>query len=125
YWGPNLARNLRDSPDWDLRTICDLDLERARKVAGEHGHVTDKLDDVLADDAIDAVVVATPAWTHAEVSLAALEAGKHLLVEKPLASSYADGEKIVRLAAERGLTVMCDHTYCYTPAVQKIAELVR
>jgi predicted dehydrogenase len=126
YWGPNLARNLRSAPDWDLRVVCDLDLVRASKVVGDAAgvRVSDRLEDVLDDASVDAVVIATPAFTHAEVALAALEAGKHVLVEKPLASSYADGQKIVSLADERGLTLMCDHTYCYTPAVQKIAQLV-
>lgn len=127
YWGPNLARNLSSSPDWDLRVVCDLDLDRARKVAGGSGdvRVTDRLDDVLNDGSVHAVVIATPAFTHADVAIAAFEAGRHVLVEKPLASSYADGQKLVALAEDRGLTLMCDHTYCYTPTVQKIAELIR
>ena len=71
-----------------------------------------------------AVAVATPAATHTEVVLACLEAGKHVLVEKPLAPSLAEGEKLVTVAEDRDLVLMCDHTYCYTPAVLKIHELV-
>jgi predicted dehydrogenase len=79
---------------------------------------------VLADPRVEAVAVATPAWTHFEVALAALEAGKHVLVEKPFASSVAEGEKLVAMADRKGLVVMCDHTYCYTPAVRKLRELI-
>ena len=79
---------------------------------------------MLADPRVEAVAVATPAWTHFEVALAALEAGKHVLVEKPFASSVAEGEKLVAMADRKGLVVMCDHTYCYTPAVRKLRELI-
>src|SRR4029450_2510041 len=86
--------------------------------------VTDDVGAVLSDDRVDAVAVATPAWTHFEVALACLEAGKHVLVEKPFASSVAEGEKLVATAARSGLVLMCDHTYCYTPAVRKLGELL-
>jgi predicted dehydrogenase len=127
YWGPNLIRNFEACPVTDLRTVCDLDLERARRVLGRHSTVTatTSLDEVLADSDIEAVAVATPARTHLEVVLAALEAGKHVLVEKPLAASVAEGRKLVEAAAARDLVLMCDHTYCYTPAVAKIREFVQ
>ncbi|WP_131745312.1 Gfo/Idh/MocA family oxidoreductase [Frankia sp. Cppng1_Ct_nod] len=126
YWGPNLVRNIQASPRMRLRWLCDLDAERARAVVGPYSTVrtTSSLDDVLGDADVTAVAVATPAATHAEVALRALDAGKHLLVEKPLASSSAEGAKLVDAAEERGLVLMCDHTYCYTPAVTKIRELV-
>ena len=125
YWGPNLARNFGASADWDLRWICDLDVERATGVAGRNPgtRVTASLDDVLDDDAVDAIAIATPPSTHGGIGLAALEAGKHVLVEKPLAPSVAEGEKLVTAADVHGLVLMCDHTYCYTPAVHKIREL--
>lgn len=127
YWGPNLVRNFAASPDWDLRAICDLDEDRARSVAGGMPGVdvcTD-LAAVLAREDVHAVAVATPARTHQAIVMAALAAGKHVLVEKPLADSVADGEAMVAEAAARGLVLMADHTYCYTPAVLKIRELVR
>lgn len=126
YWGPNLVRNFSASEDWDLRLVCDLDAERAQRVVGRHStvRVTSSLDEVLADPEVVAVAVATPASTHAEVAVACLEAGRHVLIEKPLAPTVAEGEKLVAAAAEHDLVLMCDHTYCYTPAVRRIRELV-
>jgi predicted dehydrogenase len=126
YWGPNLARNFSSSRDWRLVAICDLDEERATALAAKVGHVdvhTD-LDELLARDDIDAVAVATPARTHHAVVLAALRAGKHVVVEKPLADSREHAFEMVSEATSRGLILMADHTYCYTPAVLKIRELI-
>jgi len=127
YWGPNLVRNISASSACDLRWVCDLDLARARRAVGRYSTigVTDDIDDVLRDPRVQAVAVATPAHTHAEVALACLEAGKHVLVEKPLAWTVAEGEKLVDVAQHLGLVLMCDHTYCYTPAVHEIRRLVR
>jgi predicted dehydrogenase len=126
YWGPNLIRNIQASPDLRLEWVCDVDEERARRVIGAYSTVrtTAVLADVLDDPGVSAVAIATPAQTHVDIARPALEAGKHVLVEKPLASTYTDAEALVRLADERGLVLMCDHTYCYTPAVTKIRELV-
>ena len=128
YWGPNLARNFRASSDWNLAAICDLDTASARsasRTASAESPVTPSLDDVLADPSIDAIAVATPARTHHPIVLAALEAGKHVIVEKPLADDRVErGVEMVETARERGLVLMADHTYCYTPAVLKIRELI-
>jgi len=127
YWGPNLVRTASANPALKLEWLCDLDIERAHKVLGPYSpvRVTDSYSDVLADPAVTAVAVATPAGTHFELVQAALEAGKHVLVEKPLTASSAEGEKLAELAQRSGLVLMCDHTYCYTPAVQRIRELIR
>ena len=127
YWGPNLARNFQSAASFRLRWLCDLDAARARKVLGQYSTVqaTDDLAAVLADEQVHAVAIATPAATHKALALAALAAGKHVLVEKPLAANYADGLEVVEEAERRGLTLMCDHTYCYTPAVTHIRELIR
>ena len=127
YWGPNLVRNFQSSPEFRLRWLCDLDVDRAQRVLGGYSTVqaTDDYAAVLADPSVHAVAVATPAGTHLDVALAALRAGKHVLVEKPLAATYADGVRLVAEAEERGLTLMCDHTYCYTPAVSAIHNMVR
>ncbi|MGB8650532.1 MAG: Gfo/Idh/MocA family oxidoreductase [Mycobacteriales bacterium] len=126
YWGPNLVRNIQAEADLRLRWLCDLDEGRAKSVLGPYSTVrtTSTLQDVLADDEVEAVAVATPARSHLDVVRQSLEAGKHVLVEKPLASSYDEGLQLVELADRLGLRLMCDHTYCYTPAVQKIGELV-
>lgn len=127
YWGPNLARNFRGSPSWELAAICDLDRERAQRVSDQVGGVpvlTD-LADVLGDPTIDAIAIATPARTHHDIAIAALRAGKHVVVEKPLADSGPRGNTMVREAEARGLILMADHTYCYTPAVLKIRELIQ
>jgi predicted dehydrogenase len=86
--------------------------------------VTDSYDSVLADPDIDAVAIATPAATHFDLVLAALESGKHVLVEKPLTPSVAEGRKLAEIARASGLVLMCDHTYCYTSAVQRIRQLI-
>jgi predicted dehydrogenase len=126
YWGPNLVRNFQASPEFRLRWLCDLDDERAQRVLGGYSTVrtTTRLRDVLDDETVHCVAVATPAATHHEIVMAALEAGKHVLVEKPLATTFAEGRELVDEADRRGLVLMCDHTYCYTPAVTKIRELV-
>jgi predicted dehydrogenase len=127
YWGPNLVRNIDASPEMTLEWVCDVDVERARQVAGRHSptRTTAALADVLDDPRVQAIAVATPARTHVDVARPALEAGKHVLVEKPLAASYAEAESLVRLADQQELILMCDHTYCYTPAVLKIREVVQ
>ena len=124
YWGPNLVRNFQSSAAFRLRFLCDLDLDRARRVLGSYSTVepSGDLGAVLADPGVEAVAIATPAGTHLDVAMAALRAGKHVLVEKPLAATYADGRRLVTEAEGRGLTLMCDHTFCYTPVVGRIRE---
>jgi predicted dehydrogenase len=124
YWGPNLVRNFRSSPDWDLVAVCDLDESRARKVIGDRStiEVETSVASLLARADIEAVAIATPARTHAAIALAAFEAGKHVLVEKPLADSAEAAAAMVSAAEDAGRVLMIDHTYCYTPAVMYIQE---
>lgn len=126
YWGPNLVRTALATPALQLEWLCDLDEKRAQAVLGRYTtvKVTTSAEQVLADPAVAAVAIATPAATHFDLVRAALEAGKHVLVEKPLTSSVSDGEKLAALAERSGLVLMCDHTYCYTPAVRRIRELI-
>jgi len=126
YWGPNLIRNFMASDEWELRGVCDANVDRARAVVGKYSTVpvTGSFDEVIADPAVDAVAIATPASTHFPLAKAALEAGKHVLIEKPIAASEEEAEILVAMADERGLTLMCDHTFCYTPAVTKIREII-
>ena len=127
YWGPNLVRTALATPALRLDWLCDLQIERARDVLGPYGAVrpTSSYDEILSDPDVAAVAIATPAATHFDLVRSALEAGKHVLVEKPLTPSVAEGEKLASLALRSGLVLMCDHTYCYTPAVQRIRELIR
>lgn len=126
YWGPNIIRNAKALSEIDLRWVCDRDVDRARRVLGEQSEirVTPGLDEVLADDSVEAVAIATPPATHAGIALRCIEAGRHVLVEKPLADSYDAGVRMVRAAEERGVVLHCDHTFCYTSAVQAIRDLV-
>jgi predicted dehydrogenase len=125
--GPSLLRHAQHVSDLDVRYLCDVDVDRARHVVGSYSSVpaAGSLQQVLDDPAVHAVAVATPPASHADVVGAALDAGKHVLVEKPLAASLGDGAALVRTAQQRGLTLMLDHTSCYSPAVARLRELLQ
>jgi len=127
YWGPNLVRTALATPAFRLDWLCDLRPERARSVLGPYTTVraTNSYEAILADPGVAAIAIATPAATHFDLVRSALEAGKHVMVEKPLTPSAAEGEKLAALAQRYELVLMCDHTYCYTPAVKRIRELIR
>ncbi len=126
YWGPNLARNAASHPLTRLVYVCDLDLDRAQRVASPYAgaNASRELERVIGDPAVTAVAIATPPSTHASLAIAALRAGKHVLVEKPLADSIDDAEAMLEAAALNDRVLMCDHTYCYTPAVQYLRSIV-
>ena len=126
YWGPNLARNFDRLPGADLRWICDFSDERRERWAPSFptARVTGELDDLLSDADTGAVVLATPVPTHAELAVRVLEAGKHCFVEKPLAQSAADAERVVEAAESAGRVLMVGHLLEYHPGVQKLRELV-
>jgi predicted dehydrogenase len=123
-WGSNLARNFNELAR--LAWICDASEERLAAAASRYpaARATASFDDLLADDAVEAVVVATPVPTHAELARRALAAGKHVFVEKPMAMGAGDAEELVALAEERGLTLMPGHLLLYHPGVLKLKELV-
>jgi predicted dehydrogenase len=127
YWGPNLARNLAEREEFDFSLMCDLDPGKRAAVARRFPHVrtTPQLGEVLADPTIDAVVVATPPQSHYALVKAALQAGKHVLVEKPLATNSADARELAALAAEQGLLLMPGHTFIYSPAVNAVRDLIQ
>ena len=117
YWGPNLVRNLLDNRGCSSVTICDRDeaqLERARS-RFPHVRTVSNADEVWRDTSLEAVLIATPVSTHYPLAKAALEAGKHTFVEKPMAASAVEAEDLVRLAEERGRTLMVGHTFEYSP----------
>jgi predicted dehydrogenase len=126
YWGPNLIRNLVSCPATQVAAVCDRDaarLQRARELAPCARALTD-FDAVLADDAVEAVAIATPPRTHGPLGKAALQAGKHVLIEKPMATSLAQAEELLALAEAAGRTLLIDHTFLYSPAIRKVKELI-
>jgi predicted dehydrogenase len=126
YWGPNLVRNFADLADARVAVVADSRPERLAQAARRYPGVrvtTDALD-LIADPDVDAVAIATPVALHFELARAALLAGKHVLVEKPMASSSDEAGRLIDEAARRGLVLMVDHTFVYTGAVQKMRELV-
>ena len=126
YWGPNLIRNFSACPDTKLVAVCDKDRVRLDKVLVGYPGVdaVESFDTILTRDDVDSVVIATPVGTHAPLAIAALRAGKHVLVEKPLASSVRDAEAMVAAAKEAGRVLMVDHTFIYSGPVRKIKEIV-
>ena len=126
YWGPNLARNLDELPGLHLAWLCDADEERLENYATRFPDArrTTRFDDLLEDESLDAVAIATPVVTHFDLTRQALLAGKHVFVEKPLALSSALGEQLVALAEERALVLMPGHLLLYHPGVSKLKELV-
>jgi predicted dehydrogenase len=124
YWGPNLVRNFDGLAE--LAWLCDLDEEHLRPLTERYPHAraTTAIDDLLVDDSLDAVVIATPVPTHYELAKQALEAGKHVFVEKPPAMRAVEMDELVRLAAGGGRVLMPGHLLLYHPAVLKLKELI-
>ncbi len=126
YWGPNLIRNFNNQPEVELVYISDLDEKRLNHVGALYPHVTQTMDyrDIIKDKTIDAVVVATPVSTHFPLSKEILEAGKHVFIEKPMATTARECQILNKMATERKLQVMVGHTFLFTPAVEKIRSLM-
>jgi len=127
YWGPNLVRNFADVPGVDVRFVADSNAERLSSVERRYPGVKTSRDyrDLLSDVTVDAVAIATPVSTHFELGMAALRAGKHVLLEKPLASSSEQALRLIEEADRHGLVLMVDHTFVFTSAVAKMRELMR
>lgn len=126
YWGPNLLRNLTSSPRCRLTHVAEKSADRRSFVSSSYPAITTVEDAgaVFASDDIDAVVISTPAQTHYALTVAALAAGKHVLVEKPMATSTSEVDEIGRLAREKGLVAMVGHTFLYNPAVRYLKGLI-
>jgi predicted dehydrogenase len=126
YWGPNLVRNFHELPEAVVTTVCDRDPSALEKIRRRYPATTCRtsFERVLDDPGVDAVAIATPVATHHTLASAALRAGKHVFVEKPLAVSYDEAEQLVELARERELTLMCGHTFLYSPPVKAIKSLI-
>ena len=126
YWGPNLVRNFASNESSRVIAVSDLDAAKLSTCVRRHPEIstTSDFSELLRNPQVDAIAIATPVHTHFELALSALNAGKHVLVEKPLAQTSDQVRRLVDEADRRGLTLMVDHTFLYTPAVQKIRELM-
>jgi predicted dehydrogenase len=126
YWGPKLLRAATDLDDVEVATLCDLDPERLAQYGRRYpgARLTQRFEEVLDDDALDAVVIATPIATHYGLARLSLEAGKHVLVEKPMTNSITSSQELIELAAERELILMPGHTFLYSPPVVAVKEML-
>jgi predicted dehydrogenase len=126
YWGPNLVRNFRQSPDCNLKVLCDASdsrLSHMRRLYPDLGTTT-KFEDLLNDSEIDAVVIATPVRFHYTMAKAALSAGKHVFIEKPMARTEAEAAELISMAEQQGLILMIGHTFLFSPAVRRMKEII-
>ena len=126
YWGPNIIRNFIANKDTEVIMCADLKKERLDFVTSLYPKIktTTNYKEVIKDPTIDVVAICTPVFTHYEISKAALEAGKHVLIEKPMTSTTAQAEDLINLGEQKNLTVMVDHTFLFTGAVRKIKEVI-
>src|SRR4051812_23384896 len=126
YWGPNLLRVLSEMDAVDVTWICDLDAERLGRYGRRHhvARTTTSYDQLLADPELDAIFIATPVFTHFELAAAALRAGKHCFVEKPLAPSVAEADELIELAAAEDVRLMCGQTFLYSPPVRAVKKML-
>jgi predicted dehydrogenase len=126
YWGPNLVRNFRSLPGCTLETMCDISPERLKHLRALYPEVKGEtnFNHMLSNGGLDAVVVATSVRLHFSMAKAALEAGKHVMIEKPMAMSAAECEELNEIAHRKGLVIMVGHTFLYSPAVRKVKEIV-
>ncbi len=126
YWGPNLVRNVMASSDLDLVAVCERDPVRAEAFLSRVKDVPVVSDfaELLLDPELDAVLVATPPSTHHALCKQALQAGKHVLVEKPMAKTSAHARELMQIAAQRNLVIMPGHTFLYSPSVNKVRDLI-
>jgi predicted dehydrogenase len=127
YWGANFARNIAESAELRLEALCDLDPTQLLLFHKRYpdARAVRELDVVLDDPSIEAVVIATPPATHHPLAKRALEAGKHVLVEKPLARSVDDARELARVATANDRVLMPGHTFIYSPAVNAVRDLIR
>lgn len=127
YWGPNLVRNVVERPEFRLMGLCELQESRIEDFRRRHPGVWIErdLDTALADPRVEAVAIATPPHTHFQLVRRALETGKHVLVEKPLARTSEEAAELVAIAEERGVVLMPGHTFLYSPAVNKVRDLIQ
>jgi predicted dehydrogenase len=127
YWGPNIVRNFFATPDCIIKMVADGRDERLNLLARTFPSITGVKDgaDVINNKDIDAIVIATPVYTHFELAKRALLQGKHVLIEKPMTSSVEEADELINIATRKNLTLMADHTFLYTGAVEKMKEIIQ
>jgi len=127
YWGPNLVRTFAEAQLGTVVAVSDLDPKKLATVNKRYPAVktTNDFQDLLRDPEIDAVAIATPVSTHFEFGMAALKAGKHLWLEKPMTETSLQARKLVDEAQKRNLTLFVDHTFVYTGAVRKMGDVIK
>ncbi|WP_091685740.1 Gfo/Idh/MocA family protein [Methylocapsa palsarum] len=126
YWGTNLVRSFAEAPGAVLHVVVDPDPEKLQLAKRRYPGVKTaaRLDDILGDPDLDAVAIATPVSTHFDLALAALRAGKHVWLEKPMTETSAQARQLTEEAKKRGLTLLVDHTFIYTGAIRKMRDIV-
>jgi len=126
YWGPNIVRNFFGTNGCVVKMVADGRSERLAALARIFPTIQGVKDgeEIIRSKDIDAVIIATPVFTHYALAKKALQNGKHVLIEKPMTSSVAEADELILLAEQKGLTLMADHTFLYTGAVQKMKELI-
>jgi predicted dehydrogenase len=126
YWGPNLVRNFSSIPDVRVKRVVDLRPDRLQIVAKNYPQTIASADvnDIWSDHDIDAVIIATPVFTHFPLAMKALESGKHVLLEKPMTDTVDHALQLIEKSSALGKVLMVDHTFLYTPSVRKMKELI-
>jgi predicted dehydrogenase len=126
YWGPNVVRNFSTANGSEVTMVCDMNQQTLKKVKKVYPqiNVTDNIDELIKNQDVDAIAIATPVFTHHDLAKKVLEAGKSVFIEKPFTYTVAEAEDLVELAAKKNLKLMVDHTFLYTGAVRKIRQLI-
>ncbi len=126
YWGPNLIRNFMQINESDVKMVSDLDDKRLKHVKTNYNTIqtTKNYKEILENPEIDIIAVATPVWLHHKMGIEALNAGKHVFIEKPLASSVKEADDLVKVAEKQNKKLMVGHTFLYTSAVRKMKEVI-
>ncbi|MBI5195850.1 MAG: Gfo/Idh/MocA family oxidoreductase [Nitrospirae bacterium] len=126
YWGPNLVRNFVDNHSTDVSYVCDIDKSRLKMIKQKKSQIKSVVDyrDIIKDDNVQVVAIATPVSTHYKIAYDVLNAGKHVFIEKPMTLNSSEGKKLIELAEKKNLIIFVDHTFIYTGAVKVIKDLL-
>jgi predicted dehydrogenase len=127
YWGPNLIRNFVANPETDIQICCDLNRDRLKYISSLYPALSTTIDfkEVIKDNDLALIAICTPVNTHFEIAKAALENGKHVLIEKPMTATSKQAEELIQLAQKNNKRIFVDHTFIYTGAVRKIREYIQ